>query len=409
MISPYTPRIVSCNLHAAPWDEFLGIDYGQSIRNNIDAIVNQVQQTSKVDNLLFWQTEHIDFHKTGLDLLRPALEKSGYNIISVLDHSYISQQNSLAKIGKTHFLPIVLASTYYQMEVKNTSIFNQAWNPLADKFLFLTGKPMKANRTRLLWLLSRSGLLDRAIWSYFMTPGMMKASKRFIPEITEQEFETFVTQHQQNPDKVDIVYSSPQTCHYDGYVYDIELYKKSRFRLIAETLCDTMPYLTEKTWIPVINHVPFLMAASPGTLKYMKSLGFYTFEEYALEPYDHIVDNDKRFLSIIKTAKHWMQFGLPKQVSQEVQHNYQLFREIGKKYFLDLENIFKELGESQVELDKLIPLDNMVTYASWPSWYQRVRDPSWPDCNKEDDFYLLPDWIQKECVEVFGYQPKEKI
>lgn len=42
----------------------------------------------------------------------------------------------------------------------------------------------------------------------------------------------------------------------------------------------------------------------------------------------------------------------------------------------------------------------------WISFYEQIKGPNWPDCYKEDDFGNLPDWIQKECIEVHGYNPK---
>jgi hypothetical protein len=36
------------------------------------------------------------------------------------------------------------------------------------------------------------------------------------------------------------------------------------------------------------------------------------------------------------------------------------------------------------------------------SFYQRVKDSSWPDCSTVDEFYNLPDYIQKECFEQHG-------
>jgi hypothetical protein len=43
---------------------------------------------------------------------------------------------------------------------------------------------------------------------------------------------------------------------------------------------------------------------------------------------------------------------------------------------------------------------------AWLSFYEQIRDPSWPDCDYESDFKLLPTHIQKECIEVFGYKQK---
>ena len=41
----------------------------------------------------------------------------------------------------------------------------------------------------------------------------------------------------------------------------------------------------------------------------------------------------------------------------------------------------------------------------WQVFYQRVRDPSWPDCDVEEEFKDLPAWIQQELQDIHGYQP----
>ena len=41
----------------------------------------------------------------------------------------------------------------------------------------------------------------------------------------------------------------------------------------------------------------------------------------------------------------------------------------------------------------------------WQDFYQSIKDPSWPDCDREEDFAKLPRIIQDECQQVFGYQP----
>jgi hypothetical protein len=37
-------------------------------------------------------------------------------------------------------------------------------------------------------------------------------------------------------------------------------------------------------------------------------------------------------------------------------------------------------------------------------FYKDVKDPSWPECNSDDDFHNLPSWIQKECYETHYLQ-----
>ena len=49
------------------------------------------------------------------------------------------------------------------------------------------------------------------------------------------------------------------------------------------------------------------------------------------------------------------------------------------------------------------------TPTNWQLFYNRVRDSSWPECQTEEEFKLLPVWIQQELVTVFGYQPQTLI
>jgi organic radical activating enzyme len=43
--------------------------------------------------------------------------------------------------------------------------------------------------------------------------------------------------------------------------------------------------------------------------------------------------------------------------------------------------------------------------STWQEFYSEIRDPGWPECHLESDFKQLPEHIQRECTEVFGYVP----
>jgi hypothetical protein len=43
--------------------------------------------------------------------------------------------------------------------------------------------------------------------------------------------------------------------------------------------------------------------------------------------------------------------------------------------------------------------------STWQDFYNQIRDPSWPECNSEDQFHLLPYGVQQECQQQFGYVP----
>jgi hypothetical protein len=73
----------------------------------------------------------------------------------------------------------------------------------------------------------------------------------------------------------------------------------------------------------------------------------------------------------------------------------------------DLAREFKELKPTQYANYCYARLQEEVhgTPSAWQTFYERVRDPAWPDCDQEKDFEQLPDWIQQELVDKFHYQP----
>lgn len=43
--------------------------------------------------------------------------------------------------------------------------------------------------------------------------------------------------------------------------------------------------------------------------------------------------------------------------------------------------------------------------STWQEFYNSIKDPAWPVCASEDEFADLPDIVQKECIDMFGYVP----
>ena len=50
--------------------------------------------------------------------------------------------------------------------------------------------------------------------------------------------------------------------------------------------------------------------------------------------------------------------------------------------------------------------NNQIQYNNWQIFYKSIRGVDWPDACQEEDFYKLPDWIQKEIIDKFGYNPE---
>lgn len=76
---------------------------------------------------------------------------------------------------------------------------------------------------------------------------------------------------------------------------------ESYFNVVSETFFyENQIYITEKTWKPVHYGQPFIIIGPAYILKYLRQIGYKTFNDYIDESYDQEVDPDTR-LEKVKT------------------------------------------------------------------------------------------------------------
>lgn len=75
-------------------------------------------------------------------------------------------------------------------------------------------------------------------------------------------------------------------------------YYSSDFLIVRETLFRNDTFITEKTWKAIEMKKPFILVGSLHTLKYLKELGFKTFDKWIDESYDDETDLQKRAIMI---------------------------------------------------------------------------------------------------------------
>ena len=76
---------------------------------------------------------------------------------------------------------------------------------------------------------------------------------------------------------------------------DIRLRQQAFVCVVNETVFfEPKLHLTEKIFQPIVCKRPFILAAAPGNLAYLRSYGFRTFSEFIDESYDDIQDPDQR-------------------------------------------------------------------------------------------------------------------
>jgi hypothetical protein len=106
--------------------------------------------------------------------------------------------------------------------------------------------------------------------------------------------------------------------------FDIDDYNHTEIEVVLETLFDdTRWHLTEKILRPIACGQPFILAATHGSLEYLKEYGFKTFDSIWNEQYDSIVDPMERMHAIVDLMKY-----LSSLDSETKQHILQQARKI---------------------------------------------------------------------------------
>lgn len=86
--------------------------------------------------------------------------------------------------------------------------------------------------------------------------------------------------------------------------YNNQDYATSAVEVVLETLFDDQRHhLTEKTLRPIACGRPFILASTPGSLRYLKQYGFETFDGLIDETYDTILDPRQRLEAIVQEIK----------------------------------------------------------------------------------------------------------
>jgi len=108
-----------------------------------------------------------------------------------------------------------------------------------------------------------------------------------------------IAQHLEHPLTLDCETSTGSLSADFGH-QEFELWKSGLWHIVTETVFyhDKL-HLTEKIFKPIVAQRPFMLAAAPGNLAYLKSYGFQTFDQWIDESYDNIQDPDQRLQAIV--------------------------------------------------------------------------------------------------------------
>jgi hypothetical protein len=131
--------------------------------------------------------------------------------------------------------------------------------------------------------------------------------------------------------------------------FDYFMHHKTFISLVSETNVnpDNL-FFSEKTYKPIVAKQPFIMYGNPHSLKYLKSIGFKTFDKWIDESYDDEKDFENRLDKVLKVCTDISNmdvsdlYKIRKEMDSVLEHNYNVFFELTDlKNFLDKLFTFK--------------------------------------------------------------------
>ena len=107
-----------------------------------------------------------------------------------------------------------------------------------------------------------------------------------------------------------ILTESERECFESVRAFKKEIYTDSYIHIVTETGFENDIFITEKLINPMLVLQPFIIFAAPNYLKYVKELGFKTFDGFIDESYDAEIDTALRFEKLCKEIKRLSEFSL---------------------------------------------------------------------------------------------------
>ena len=133
--------------------------------------------------------------------------------------------------------------------------------------------------------------------------------------------------------------------------YEWKDYTQTNCSIILETVYDNRIHLTEKTLRPIACGHPFMILSGPGTLAYLRKMGFNTFSPLINESYDLETDPTKRMEMVINEMTRIN--NLSEKYQQYIWKECHAITSYNKNYFFSrtfLNTLVNELKENVSDL-----------------------------------------------------------
>lgn len=270
------------------------------------------------------------------------------------DHS------ELINKGDILYSNFLLLSSYTRSILEKNQEVNDHWNFVSPKGLWTPGKMDRPHRALLMKRLWEDGLLNSIEYScYLSNPNYIHET--FFSDYSSEKFDRFNRETSKHLDLTNIK-SPSQIDLFNGYPYDVNLYKNTSFSIITESdFCTRLgwtPKITEKTYRAIANNHPFIQVWYPKMLDKLKGYGFKTFEEYMLiVEYNDIPNLDERIEASLKNIIHFQTVlqdkNLVEKIKNDVEHNRTNLEQLAGKEIEKLMFLFEREQDPDFLLDPI--------------------------------------------------------
>ena len=190
---------------------------------------------------------------------------------------------------------------------------------------------------------------------------------------------------------------TPSTASAD---FVLEDYSSTDIEIVLETLFeDDRLHLTEKSLRPIALRQPFMLVATYGSLEYLRSYGFKTFDPIIDESYDTIKDPVKRLDAIVQVMQKISQWTDSERIKnmtclQEIaDYNYRYFfsAEFSNLIINELKNNLKEavseFNSKKSYYDWINHWDQLLLTQSVQDFINKNQDTVYPTKQQVDIVY----------------------
>lgn len=154
--------------------------------------------------------------------------------------------------------------------------------------------------------------------------------------------------------------------------FTAEDYAATDIEVVLETLFDdSRLHLTEKALRPIAMAQPFILAATHGSLEYLRSYGFKTFSSVWDESYDQIVDPKQRLdaiVSLMKSISTWDPLTRDIKLAQA-----NAVAEYNRQHFFSQEFEDTIVAELKTNLNSAVnEFNSTKTTDKWVNWWDNA-------------------------------------